>query len=341
MPEHSLIRQYAKLEDNLSTLFVVPLIRFSQPETDYLYNLYRTCLESADAQTQYVKIKSLSVFAHYRFVWARMTGQPVLLHYHWLEFQDVKAAAGMVWKLFCLLLYKLLGGKLVWTIHNKKPHRGKWLTLNYFVRRWMARRADKLHVHCESVIPGLSQYFQVPSQKFFVHPHPRFPAHIYDRDKAISSLRKHYDLPVDTQQRLFLMFGNIARYKRIGEVINLFENLPSSNRLLVAGKVKKGNGNYFASIRKMADRQKNIHLVDRHIPEEHISWFFNGVDYLIYNHRHLIVSGVVELARSYKKEIIAPRAGCLQEMESRSNLLLFDNQDELRDHLRSVALNSS
>jgi glycosyltransferase involved in cell wall biosynthesis len=204
----------------------------------------------------------------------------------------------------------------------------------------MARRADKLHVHCKSVIPELSQYFQVPSQKFFVHPHPRFPAHVNDQTEAINALRKHYGLPVDSKQRLFLIFGNIARYKRIGEVIHLFGKLPPSNRLLIAGKAKKGSRNYFASIKKMADQQKNIHLISRYIPEDHIPWFFNGVDYLIYNHRHLIASGVVELALSYKKEIIAPRKGCLQEMESRSNLLLFDNQDELRNCLHSVALNS-
>lgn len=340
MSKNSLIEQYNKLQNNLSTLYVVPLIRFSQPETDYLYNLYRTCLEPAESREHSVRIESLSVFTHYRFVWAQWTDRPVLLHYHWLEFQDVKAAAGILWKLFCIFLYKLLGGKLVWTIHNKEPHRGKWLTLNYLVRRWMARQANKLHVHCETVIPELSQYFQVPSHKFFVHPHPQFPAHSYDQKKAIHALQKHYGLPIKPEQRLFLIFGNIARYKRIGEVIDLFTKLPASNKLLIAGRVKKGNSSYYVSIKKRADRQDHIHLIDRYITEEHIPSFFNGMDYLIYNHRQLIASGVVELARSYNKRIIAPREGCLREMEKRPNLYLFDNQGELRNHLHSAALDT-
>ncbi len=336
----NLLKQYTQLRPEPSTLYVVPLIRHSQPDTDYLYNLYRPFLDPQNDKTSTLRVQSLSVFSHGKFVWDQLLGRPVVLHYHWLECQDLKGAAGMIWKLSCLFIYKLLGGKLVWTIHNKHPHRGKWLALNYRIRRWMARKADKLHVHCESVVSMLGDFFKVPEQKFFVRSHPSFKTHKMDRDQALMALDHTYALTFRPEERLFLVFGNIARYKRIEEIISIFNDVPELNHLLIAGRVKKGNRRYYRSLQQMAKDRENIHLLDQYIPEKNIPYFFNSVDYLVYNHRNVIASGVVELAKNYQCNIIAPREGCIKEEEDAGHLQLFDSSEELEKIIRSTSLNN-
>jgi glycosyltransferase involved in cell wall biosynthesis len=57
--------------------------------------------------------------------------------------------------------------------------------------------------------------------------------------------------------KIFLMFGAIAEYKGIKEVIEVFKKLNENNKLIIAGFIKKGNINYLNDLKKSADN-KNI-----------------------------------------------------------------------------------
>lgn len=243
----------------------------------------------------------------------------------------------MVWKWTCLQIFFLLGGKLIWTIHNKEPHRGRWLRINYLLRRWMAQRAEQLHVHCQSVIPELSDYFDVPAEKFFVHPHPRFPAQYIPRRESINRLNQTYRLNISPDNQIFLIFGNIARYKRIGKVVDIFSRLSNKNELIIAGKVKKGNQKLFKRLNRKVKENKNIKIIGRFIPDERVPYFLNSADYLIFNHYKLIASGAIELAFSYDKPVLAPRKGCLKEQFNHPKVHLFESQEELENLMQKLA----
>ena len=157
MEAKSLTELYSQVNKHFSKVFVVPLIRLKFPKTDYLYLFYKDILASSGE----ISINSISVFGHYKFVYEAIINKDTILHYHWLEFQNGKALLGMPYKLLCIGLFKLLGGNIVWTIHNLTPHDRKYLKFHKLIHKWMAKKASLLHVHSKTAIPIVSEYLEI------------------------------------------------------------------------------------------------------------------------------------------------------------------------------------
>lgn len=306
-------------------LYVVPLIRHDYKESDYLYLLYRDSIENHRDQ---IRVMSVSVWKHWIFAWRALFKKNVILHYHWLECTDFKSLAGMMYKLICISLYKLFGGKLVWTIHNKMPHDRKYQQLNYRIQSWMADRADLLHIHCSSMIDEISQFYNQPAEKFRVVEHPEFPSKVVKRERAINKLNKTRNLGLKSSDQIFLMFGNISAYKQIGKVCKIFTGLPSHKKLLIVGPVKKGQMSVFYEIKEISKSADNIRLVPHFIPEEMVPYYMNAADCVVFNYNQILTSGGAELAKSYGRPIIAPNVGCLSELDE-ENATLFNSQEKL------------
>lgn len=328
-----LLELYAELipenHSGKKELYVVPLIRHDYKESDYLYLLYRDIIENRKDQ---FSIKSVSVWKHWIFAWRALSKKNVILHYHWLECTDFKSLTGMVYKLICIFLYKLFGGKLVWTIHNKMPHDRKYQQFNYRIQSWMAARADLLHIHCSSMIDEISRFYDQPAGKFRVVEHPEFPSKVIKRERAINKLNETRNLGLKSSDQIFLMFGNISAYKQIGKVCSMFTGLPSHKKLLIVGPVKKGQMSVFYGIKDISKSAENIRLVPHFISEKMVPYYMNAADCVVFNYEKILTSGGVELARSYGRPIIAPNLGCLSELDDK-NSTLFNSQEELNQLL--------
>jgi beta-1,4-mannosyltransferase len=323
MTKPDLTELYTSLNKNVEKVFVVPKINYSLRETDYLCRLYADFLE--DPQSK-IRIKSLSVFTHPKIFFSYIFNRKIVLHYHWFEAQDVKSFAGIFWKLFWIILYKIIGGKVVWTIHNKYPHTPNFKSFNKSIRKVMARIADKLHVHCTAAIGIMEKVLNVNRDKFVVINHPSFISRKYSREEAAEKIEKNYNLKIGNDDKIFLMFGNIASYKGILETAECFLNLPANKKLLIVGGVKKGNAEYFSKIFNLSSKSKNIKIIEKIISEDEVPIFFNLTDYIIFNYRQVLTSGGIFLALNYDKKVIAPSIGCIPELEN-SNIVLFDHSD--------------
>jgi glycosyltransferase involved in cell wall biosynthesis len=324
MRETSLSDEYQKLLPDVAIIFVIPKIPFANRNTSYLYQLYKHFLNEPSK----IKIVTFNAISLPGLALSRLKSEKSILHYHWFEFENLKSFIGIKWKLFWIILYKILGGKIVWTVHNRYPHPNKYLFLNKKIRKYFAGLADKLHVHCVSSIEIATGILGVKKNKFFVVKHPVLPAEIFGKDKAIGMLNKKYcsnQLKVD--DNIFLMFGAIAEYKGIKEVIDIFKTLGEKNKLIVAGFIKRGNQDYFNELKTISDNRR-IFLAGKIIPDEEVPYFLNSADYAIFNYRDILTSGGVHLALSYKKAVVVPSAGCLKELSG--NYIYFFEPDEKR-----------
>ncbi len=331
MKAESLQEVYSAFGEKISKVYVVPLIRFNHPETDYLYLLYEKML----SENTY-SILSLSVFGHFKPILSRLRNQETILHYHWLHFQDLKALTGMPWKLFCIWLYKLLGGNLVWTVHNLTPHDQKWLSLHNAIYKWMAKKADKIHIHCNIVKEEVAQAYNAEPEKIFTLPHPEYNLQRKSKDESITFLNTTFDIEINYSKSVFLMFGNISEYKGIPEVIELFKSEFKDAQLIIAGPIKKGNDELAAEIRGLMSDSSNIILVPDFIQDEQIPFFFGASDAAVFNFRTILTSGTVKMAESFDKAIIAPNKGCLSEYSSNTKFHLFNNKQELTQSIKKV-----
>ena len=317
--------------DGRLPLYVVPLIRYSYKQSDYLYLLYHDIIEN---RADKFNVISISVWKHILFVFKSLVSKHVILHYHWLECTDIKSLAGMAYKLICIFLFKATGGHLVWTVHNKMPHDDRFRQLNYKIQSWMAFRADIIHVHCESVIDEIARFYGQPASKFRVVDHPSYPAKKVERNNALFNLNSKRNLSLDTSDTVFLMFGNISSYKRIEDVCRMFTQFPSDKKLLIVGPVKKGQMSCFNTIKQIADSSDNILLIPHFISEKMVPYYMNAADCVVFNYSDILTSGGVELARSYNRKIIAPDMGCLSELDQ-ENVTLFDSREQLKELLAS------
>ena len=320
---------YESADSTAKVVYVVPLIRYNNKKTDYLYLLYKDLIES-----EKYRIETISIFRHFKLVTGILENRNAILHYHWLEFQDIKSLLGMPWKIMCIWLFKLLGGKIIWTIHNEFPHDQNFLKLHDLLHRMMAGWAEKLHVHCKSAVEIMSERLNVEKGKFFVLSHPAFPAELGDKESAIIQLNEEFTLQLNAGVPILLMFGNISRYKQMEKVAEHVIELDEECVLLIVGPIKKGNFALYKQLRQLEKQSSRIFVIPKFISEEHVPWFHNAADVCIFNYREILSSGGVHLAMSYKKKIIAPAKGCLLELGPEQNIQLFDTQDELKAKLK-------
>lgn len=330
-----LLHEYKNLLPSVQKVYVVPLFNLKLKESDYTYLLYKDIIEGKINST--ISIESLSVFAHPKFFFKKITGEKNLLHYNWLEVTDLKSFSGMFWKLFWITAYKLIGGKIIWTIHNKFPHSNNFKGTNKILRRYMAEISDRLHVHCNYAAEQMSEILNADRGKFIIVEHPAYPAVIMEQSEAIKLLELKYHLVFAKNRKIFLVFGAIAKYKGIKEIIEIFKKEIKDHYLIVAGVIKSRSRKYFYELKNESSGCGNIILVGEIIPNEDLPLFFNSSDYVVFNYEEILTSGGVMTALSFGKKIIAPAMGCISEIKS-DNILFFQQEYGKSENLKNTLL---
>ncbi|MCC5915160.1 MAG: glycosyltransferase [Balneolaceae bacterium] len=308
-------------------IFVTPQIRFSHKRSDYLYLLYRDVIESDEC-----KLTSISGIGQWRPLLSLIKGEKPVYHYHWFACRSYSELPSFLLKWIVLMIYSIAGGKLVWTIHNRMPPDTGFKRINFWVRKCVAKRAERIHIQCKAAVEPISQFYDTNPDKFRYLPHPPFPKTLVPRATAVESIRHRYSAKVKVQDRLFLMLGNISRYKRIAEVVQIFKELPVQKKLLVAGPVKRGQMETYKELKKLAASTKNVILIPKFISEKSLPEFMNAADCLVYNFTEEIASGGVMLGKSYRKSMILPDTECMREVESES-MQFFSTPEELKELL--------
>ena len=313
-----------------AAVYVAPLIPSQHTNTSYLYNLYKPLYGDG-----HFKVKSVSVFSHFKPVFHTLFNKKVLFHYHWLEFQDVKALAGMPYKLLCIYLFTLFGGTLIWTVHNERPHDRKLLALHLRLHKWMVKKATAVHVHCKTAKTFAEQKLEVPGKKIFILNHPSFSVNHISKNEALHGLQNEYSITPTADKPIWLIFGQISPYKGIEELIISTQKLGIEPQLIIAGPVKKGNSELGERLKKLAEFNSSTYLADTFIPDEHVPYFFCCADLCLFNYREILSSGVVQLALDYKTPILAPKKGCISELDGYKNVFLFENDSQRDDWMIS------
>lgn len=329
MKYKNMLEAYDALNTKFDLIYSDPAVNQSD-ENNYVDLLYHEIL------TKYKVLGMGSKFNRFQYIFINfkvLTGKKVLVHHHWLECNSFKSILLIIYKLSFLSIFKLLGGTLIWTIHNEYPHSRKFMALNKLTQKIMGHISTKNHVHCAKAITIMSNNLNIPRNKFFVVKHPDYKAEVMDKDNALEIfLNKYAKDKLNTT--VFLLFGQIAEYKGIEELLEIFNNMQGDFTLMIAGKIKIGNNDFFKKILEYKENKKII-FINNFIPDEDIPIFFNLADYTIYNYKNILTSGSVILSLNYNVKTIAINKGCISEIQD-DNLIVYKNHDELIDILEQV-----
>ena len=255
-----------------------------------------------------------------------------LLHMHWPEAYFPWAGSLRDWfhrAAFFADLWSAIANKpMVYTAHNLLPHNIGNQRVNSFNMRLVARKANAIFAHSESVIDQLVQTFQVRRDNCVYIPHGDLSSTI---QPLVTQEQARSDLGLNVR-KLCLMFGAVEPYKGIEEIIDFWKKHKPDSELAIVGRPYCET--YAASVRQRADNSQVIHLHLDYQPDQVLAKWLSAADCVIFNYHKILTSGAATLARSLGIPVVIPvRLNTVDLDEPDPRVFRFDNT---KDDLMSI-----
>jgi glycosyltransferase involved in cell wall biosynthesis len=190
---------------------------------------------------------------------------------------------------------------LVCTVHDFRPHPGDKLSQKtpFCVEMFVRRRADQLIVHSQHVRKLMVQQLGGAGENISLMPHIQI-------GQQLSSPMAEED------EHLILFFGRIWEYKGLEYLIRA-EPLISARvpdvRIMIAGQ-----GEDFSRYARMMVHPEHFTVHNEFISEERTAEYFGRASVVVLPYVEASQSGVIPLAYSAAKPVVATTVGGLPEM---------------------------
>jgi beta-1,4-mannosyltransferase len=242
-----------------------------------------------------------------------------VLHLHWLEYVTGSHAAESLHvvrvalrtaRLFAVLLVlRARGVRVVWTVHNLRPHDAHHARFDLAVSRLVARLADRVIAHSHHAAKLIERTYGV--RGVAVAYHGGYEDHYESDGVDRSAVRRHLRLPEEAH--VVLAFGQVRAYKQIPELITAFRTLPDGDlRLVVAGR--PDSESLETRVRDAAAGDDRVMLIMAHVPDRDVSELHAVADVAVLGYREVFSSGALMLALSLGVPVVAPRGGAASEL---------------------------
>ncbi|MCX7593404.1 MAG: glycosyltransferase family 4 protein [Fischerella sp.] len=258
--------------------------------------------------------------------------QANILHLHWLHFFLIKSNISLslissILFIFQILFLRLLGVKIIWTVHNLKNHANRFLKLEKFFTVLVAKIAHAIIAHCEVAKQEIITNFHLSNDnKIFVVPHGNY---IDYYENILTQAKARENLNISSSDVVFLFLGLIRPYKGVLELIDVFKHLPQPNiQLVIAGKVWNNDLTLADLIKQRIADDRRIKFIPGFVADDQIQLYMNASDVVVFPYRDILTSGAVLLAMSFGRACIAPRKGCIGEVLDDAGAILYDPDDE-------------
>lgn len=242
---------------------------------------------------------------------------PDIVHFHWPD-GDInrpsllKSLQRIVLLVGAVCACKLKGTRIVWTVHNTKPHdaRRPWLSRHFL--QWFARRCDGFIFMSEANRDTFFREYTVsPNSQHTIIPHGHY-RHCYPG--GMDPLRAKQELGLAADKKVLLFIGMVKPYKNIDGLMNAFNRAGLTDyQLVIAGTADTAP----AELRQTIDTLKNqdTHLFLRFIPDDELPRFMSAANVVILPYKAILNSGALLLALSYNRPVIAPAMGAVTELQ--------------------------
>ena len=237
--------------------------------------------------------------------------KPDIIHIHWINQYIESISWGSNYfilsiKFFLifldLLLLRMKGIKLVWTVHNLFSHESNNKTRELIARMIFARLCN-IVVHSEGARQLVAKTYRISKDKITVIPHGSYIG-CYEHENSITAtLKNNFDIaPNDI---VFLFLGHIRRYKGVEQLVNAFSETSNVNyKLVIAGKPKDEDDAKW--LNKMAGKDSRIRLSLGFVPDNEICSYLELSSTVVLPYINTLTSGAAILAMSFGKALILP-----------------------------------
>lgn len=265
--------------------------------------------------------------------------RPAYILYDWNTYYFVRRSRRMTalygWLfLLDLRIVRLLGTRIVWTIHQLESHDAAFPEVQQGIQRRFARLCDWVRVMWPSTAARAAAYLDLTPDRIRVQAEGSFIGH-YPEDRPAAAAR--HDLGLAADALVFLYFGAVKRYKGVEELIQRFRELEGADlRLVVAGNC--GDRELRRRIVELAAADPRIQLHLSFISDSQVQTYFRAADAVVLPFRKIENSGSAILAMGFGKPVIAPAIGVLTERLAAQPELLYPDGGLLPTMRQAVAL---
>jgi len=256
-------------------------------------------------------------FNFLKVVLLKMRGYEII-HIHWIYIFPFS----FLMKIF-VGFSKMLGYKMVWTIHNILPHEPTEKDVEK--SRWLYENVDYRFIHYKSNLGKLKRILNVELKNIEVIFHPVF---IDSYPNEINSEEAKKELKIPKDKKVLLCFGMIRKYKGMELFADALEKLGDEYIGIIAGKGV--NEEVLKYLKKKEKKLNNFMLVDEYVQDDKVQVYFNACDVVVLPYTNITTSGVVLLAYAFRKPVITTNLGGMPEVvvEKETGLLIPPNDVE-------------
>jgi glycosyltransferase involved in cell wall biosynthesis len=246
-----------------------------------------------------------------RWLWThrRLVG---FLHVHWPEclyrygrgpraLRPLLSRAKLVLFAVRLSVARILGYRLVWTIHQVVPHESTHWVLDRRAARLLARACRLLIAHDRATASSARSLLQPISADIAIVPHGSYVG-VYSDGRPRRVVRAELRLPQDSV--VFLCFGELRAYKEVDLLLEAFSSVPSDRaRLLVVGNPKAPEVGL--AVTDASQRDTRILSILRFLDADRVAELYRASDVAVLPRGEDGTSGSLVLALSMGLPVVA------------------------------------
>ena len=209
------------------------------------------------------------------------------------------------------------GARIVFVCHNAWPHEG--FPFARGLTRLALRTADSLIALSDSVASELERL--VPQTSVSVIPLPALSVLEPGPGSSADSWRRRIAAPPGAKVVLF--FGNVRPYKGVRDLIDAFPHVRASTNalLVIAGTFFESRDDYRARVEELGLGDW-VRLFDEYVPNEEVTTLFELADLVVLPYRSASQSGVIPLAATMRKPVVATAVGGVPDALAGTGLLV-------------------
>lgn len=214
---------------------------------------------------------------------------------------------------YTIITSLLKNTKVLFMCHNVFPH--ERFPLDRLLTKITLKHGDIFTVHAKSDAEDLKSILPDAHMQVTVH-----PAYNFFKQKDMSKEEARKILNIASEEKVLLFFGLVREYKGLKHLLNalgkLKEEDPENKRkihLLIAGDFAGERPEYDEIIRQLGIEDM-IDITDGHIPIGEVEKFFAAADLVVLPYESATQSGVIQVAYSFDKPVLATRVGGLPDV---------------------------
>jgi len=223
---------------------------------------------------------------------------------------------------------KEAGTPIVWTVHNVLPHDCRFPDAEVHLCAGLAERSDVVHVLNEATLDETAGLYRIPADRVTVIPELKDPV-----TPTTSRAEARARLALGVDDVVYLAFGRIRPYKRLGRLLDAFAQHRRSHprsRLLIAGHLERFPGS--ARLAARCRREPGVVARFGHVADDEVETLFAASDAAVVSYP-VLNSGVAVTAVAHGCPVAALATGGLPEVIGDDGGLLFTADDDLAEML--------